>query len=152
MPRRAGSPDRHGGCVTRRELWSGEFGPGGAFYARFPQPGGGSAVWALRTTGTYGAALRVAVDVGGDTDAVATVTGGFAGAVYGHEAIPQDRTRARARAAARRGRRPGGAGSAGAGIGRTCPVLGGVTAGGVPLRSGAWSGGICTEVHTYIPS
>lgn len=39
----------------------------------------GSAVWALRTTGSYEDAVRTAVDLGGDTDTVAAVTGGLAG-------------------------------------------------------------------------
>ncbi|TVL91024.1 ADP-ribosylglycohydrolase family protein [Streptomyces sp. SAJ15] len=47
-----------------------------------------SAVWALRTTSSYEGAVRAAVDLGGDTDTVAAVTGGLAGAVYGPEAIP----------------------------------------------------------------
>ncbi|MFI9308837.1 ADP-ribosylglycohydrolase family protein [Streptomyces triculaminicus] len=49
----------------------------------------GSAVWALRTTGSYEAAVRAAVDLGGDTDTVAAVTGGLAGAVHGYDAIPE---------------------------------------------------------------
>ncbi|MFE3899096.1 ADP-ribosylglycohydrolase family protein [Streptomyces sp. NPDC059153] len=48
----------------------------------------GTALWALRTTRTYENALAAAVDVGGDTDTVAAVAGGLAGAVYGFEAIP----------------------------------------------------------------
>ncbi|MFH8256651.1 ADP-ribosylglycohydrolase family protein [Streptomyces roseolus] len=48
----------------------------------------GSAVWALRTTGTFEEALTAAVDLGGDTDTVAAVTGMLAGAVYGAGAIP----------------------------------------------------------------
>jgi ADP-ribosylglycohydrolase len=48
----------------------------------------GSAVWALRTTGGYEDAVRAAIDLGGDTDTVAAVTGGLAGAVYGQAAIP----------------------------------------------------------------
>lgn len=48
----------------------------------------GSAVWALRTTGSFEDALRAAVDLGGDTDTVAAVTGALAGAVYGDDAIP----------------------------------------------------------------
>ncbi|WP_203863327.1 ADP-ribosylglycohydrolase family protein [Planobispora rosea] len=48
----------------------------------------GSAVWALRTTGGYENALRAAIDLGGDTDTVAAVTGGLAGAVHGLAAIP----------------------------------------------------------------
>lgn len=47
-----------------------------------------SAVWAVRTTSTFEAALRAAIDLGGDTDTVAAVTGGLAGAVYGIDAIP----------------------------------------------------------------
>lgn len=49
----------------------------------------GSAVWALRTTADFESALRAAIDLGGDTDTVAAVTGGLAGAVYGVGAIPQ---------------------------------------------------------------
>ncbi|NUR88214.1 MAG: ADP-ribosylglycohydrolase family protein [Nonomuraea sp.] len=52
----------------------------------------GEAVWALRTTGTFAAAVRAAVDLGGDTDTVACVAGGLAGAVYGPAAIPADWT------------------------------------------------------------
>jgi ADP-ribosylglycohydrolase len=48
----------------------------------------GSAVWALRTTTTFEDAIRAAIDLGGDTDTVAAVTGGLAGAYYGLEAIP----------------------------------------------------------------
>ncbi|MEV0144957.1 MULTISPECIES: ADP-ribosylglycohydrolase family protein [unclassified Nonomuraea] len=48
----------------------------------------GSAVWALRTTRNYEDAIRAAIDLGGDTDTVAAVTGGLAGAVYGPAAIP----------------------------------------------------------------
>ena len=49
----------------------------------------GSAVWALRTTETFENALRAAVDLGGDTDTVAAVTGTLAGARYGAGAIPE---------------------------------------------------------------
>ncbi|MDT9692871.1 ADP-ribosylglycohydrolase family protein [Streptomyces sp. P9(2023)] len=48
----------------------------------------GSAVWALRTTASFEAALVAAIDLGGDTDTVAAVTGMLAGAVYGPDAIP----------------------------------------------------------------
>ncbi len=48
----------------------------------------GSAVWALRTTGSYEEAVRAAIDLGGDTDTVAAVTGGLAGAYYGLDGIP----------------------------------------------------------------
>ncbi|MFE6664917.1 ADP-ribosylglycohydrolase family protein [Streptomyces sp. NPDC057697] len=48
----------------------------------------GSAVWALRTTTGFEEAIRAALDLGGDTDTVAAVTGGLAGAHYGLDAIP----------------------------------------------------------------
>ncbi|MFB7654636.1 MULTISPECIES: ADP-ribosylglycohydrolase family protein [unclassified Streptomyces] len=48
----------------------------------------GSAVWALRTTSSYENAVRAAIDLGGDTDTVAAVTGALAGAVYGIGAVP----------------------------------------------------------------
>ncbi|UXY27916.1 ADP-ribosylglycohydrolase family protein [Streptomyces sp. HUAS TT20] len=54
----------------------------------------GSAVWALRTTSTYEEAIRTAVDLGGDTDTVAAVTGGLAGVVYGINAVPSRWTEA----------------------------------------------------------
>ncbi|MEU2286504.1 ADP-ribosylglycohydrolase family protein [Streptomyces sp. NPDC013178] len=53
----------------------------------------GSAVWALRTTTSYEDAVRAAVDLGGDTDTVAAVTGGLAGAVHGAAAVPRRWTR-----------------------------------------------------------
>ncbi|MQY32089.1 ADP-ribosyl-[dinitrogen reductase] glycohydrolase [Streptomyces sp. RB17] len=48
----------------------------------------GSAVWALRTTTSYEEAVRAAIDLGGDADTVAAVTGALAGAVYGAGSIP----------------------------------------------------------------
>ncbi|WNV74109.1 ADP-ribosylglycohydrolase family protein [Geodermatophilus sp. DSM 44513] len=48
----------------------------------------GQAVWALRQGGGVEAVLRRVVDLGGDTDTVAAVTGGLAGAVYGMGGIP----------------------------------------------------------------
>ncbi|MER6630393.1 ADP-ribosylglycohydrolase family protein [Streptomyces sp. NPDC000987] len=48
----------------------------------------GSVVWALRTTAGFEDAIRAAIDLGGDTDTVAAVTGGLAGAYYGLDAIP----------------------------------------------------------------
>ncbi|WP_431040632.1 ADP-ribosylglycohydrolase family protein [Streptomyces sp. P1-3] len=47
-----------------------------------------SAVWALRSTTSYEDAVRAAIDLGGDTDTVAAVTGGLAGAVHGYDAVP----------------------------------------------------------------
>ncbi|MFI6003077.1 ADP-ribosylglycohydrolase family protein [Streptomyces sp. NPDC051366] len=54
----------------------------------------GSAVWALRTTTGFAEAVRAAVDLGGDTDTVAAVTGILAGARYGQAAIPPEWTAA----------------------------------------------------------
>ncbi|MFF9196295.1 ADP-ribosylglycohydrolase family protein [Streptomyces sp. NPDC014779] len=48
----------------------------------------GSALWALRTTTGFEEALAAAIDLGGDTDTVAAVTGMLAGAVHGPAAIP----------------------------------------------------------------
>ncbi|MEU5158082.1 ADP-ribosylglycohydrolase family protein [Streptomyces sp. NPDC020875] len=48
----------------------------------------GSAVWALRTTSSYEESLAAAIDLGGDTDTVAAVTGLLTGAVHGVTAIP----------------------------------------------------------------
>ncbi|MEU6342552.1 ADP-ribosylglycohydrolase family protein [Streptomyces sp. NPDC046977] len=48
----------------------------------------GSALWAVRTTGSYEDAVRAAIDLGGDTDTVAAVTGALAGAVHGLDAVP----------------------------------------------------------------
>ncbi|WP_035860257.1 ADP-ribosylglycohydrolase family protein [Kitasatospora cheerisanensis] len=50
----------------------------------------GSALWALRATADFPAALRAVVDLGGDTDTTAAVTGALAGAVYGVGAIPAE--------------------------------------------------------------
>ncbi|MFF3405659.1 ADP-ribosylglycohydrolase family protein [Streptomyces sp. NPDC002742] len=54
----------------------------------------GSAVWALRTTDSYEDAVRAAIDLGGDTDTVAAVTGALAGAVHGEGALPERWTEA----------------------------------------------------------
>jgi len=48
----------------------------------------GSAVWALRLTGSFEEAMRRVIDLGGDTDTVAAVTGGLVGAVWGITGIP----------------------------------------------------------------
>lgn len=48
----------------------------------------GSAVWALRVSSSFDEAMRRVIDLGGDTDTVAAVTGGLAGAVYGITGIP----------------------------------------------------------------
>lgn len=48
----------------------------------------GSAVWALRVSSTFEEAMRRVIDLGGDTDTVAAVTGGLVGAVFGITGIP----------------------------------------------------------------
>ncbi len=61
----------------------------------FVGPGNGSvwtclaqAVWAVRTTTTFSDAIIAAIELGGDTDTVAAVTGALAGALYGLQQIP----------------------------------------------------------------
>lgn len=46
------------------------------------------AVWAVRTTNSFEGAVVAAIDLGGDTDTVAAVAGGLAGAIYGIQKIP----------------------------------------------------------------
>ena len=48
----------------------------------------GQAVWALRHGRDFADVLRLVIDLGGDTDTVAAVAGGLAGAVYGMGGIP----------------------------------------------------------------
>ncbi|MFC4911636.1 ADP-ribosylglycohydrolase family protein [Actinomadura gamaensis] len=48
----------------------------------------GSAVWAVRNASGLTGALRAAIDLGGDTDTVAAVAGGLAGAVFGLDDVP----------------------------------------------------------------
>ena len=48
----------------------------------------GQALWALRQGGSFAQVLRRVIDLGGDTDTVAAVAGGLAGAVYGIAGIP----------------------------------------------------------------
>lgn len=48
----------------------------------------GSAVWALREADSFTEGMRLVLDLGGDTDTVAAVTGGLLGAVYGIAGIP----------------------------------------------------------------
>ncbi|MGY1986917.1 ADP-ribosylglycohydrolase family protein [Blastococcus sp. SYSU DS0669] len=48
----------------------------------------GQAVWALRNGRDFAEVLRLVIDLGGDTDTVAAVAGGLAGAVFGMGAIP----------------------------------------------------------------
>lgn len=46
--------------------------------------------WCLLTTETYEEAVLKAVNLGGDTDTTAAVTGGLAGLLYGYDAIPKN--------------------------------------------------------------
>jgi ADP-ribosylglycohydrolase len=48
-----------------------------------------AAVWCLLTTNSYHDAVLKAVNLGDDTDTVAAITGGLAGALYGYDAIPE---------------------------------------------------------------
>ena len=49
-----------------------------------------AAVWCLLTTDNYCDCVLKAVNLGDDTDTVAAVAGGLAGALYGYEAIPKE--------------------------------------------------------------
>jgi ADP-ribosyl-[dinitrogen reductase] hydrolase len=51
-------------------------------------PALGQAVWALRRGRSFAEVLRLVIDLGGDTDTVAAVAGGLAGAVHGVAGIP----------------------------------------------------------------
>lgn len=48
----------------------------------------GRAMWALRRSGSFAEAVVEAIDLGGDTDTVAAVTGAIAGAKYSVQGIP----------------------------------------------------------------
>lgn len=48
----------------------------------------GQAVWALRHGSDFASVMRLVIDLGGDTDTVAAVAGGLAGAVFGMGGIP----------------------------------------------------------------
>ncbi len=48
-----------------------------------------TAIWILLTTHSYFEAMVTAINLGGDTDTTAAVTGGLAGTLYGIEHIPQ---------------------------------------------------------------
>ena len=49
-----------------------------------------AALWCLLTTNTYCECVLKAVNLGGDTDTVAAVAGGLAGALYGYDTIPKE--------------------------------------------------------------
>ena len=48
-----------------------------------------ASIWCLLTTENYEEAVLKAVNLGGDTDTTAAVTGGLAGLLYGFENIPK---------------------------------------------------------------
>ncbi len=48
-----------------------------------------AAVWCLMNTDNYKDCVLKAVNLGGDTDTVAAIAGGLAGALYGYDAIPE---------------------------------------------------------------
>ena len=48
-----------------------------------------AAIWCLLTTDSYSSCVLRAVNLGEDTDTVAAIAGGLAGALYGYAAIPQ---------------------------------------------------------------
>ncbi|MHB0936339.1 MAG: ADP-ribosylglycohydrolase family protein [Armatimonadota bacterium] len=56
-----------------------------------------ASLWCLLTTDSYAAAVLQAINLGGDTDTTACVTGGLAGLRYGEEAIPTEWVSALAR-------------------------------------------------------
>ena len=47
-------------------------------------------IWSLLQTGSFGEAVLLAANLGGDTDTNAALTGGLAGIFYGVEAVPKD--------------------------------------------------------------
>ena len=49
-----------------------------------------ASIWCLMTTTDYKEAVLKAVNLGGDTDTTAAVTGGLAGILYGLEGIPEN--------------------------------------------------------------
>ena len=48
-----------------------------------------AAIWCLMNTRSYKECVLTAVNLGDDTDTIAAIAGGLAGALYGYEAIPQ---------------------------------------------------------------
>lgn len=49
-----------------------------------------AALWCLLTTDSYKECVLTAVNLGDDTDTVAAVAGGLAGALYGYDAVPKE--------------------------------------------------------------
>lgn len=79
--------------AERREKWAAVLNPSWTPDAATEGNGAvwptlGTAVWALRHGWPFEAAMRRVIDVGGDTDTIASVAGGLIGAAQGIEAIP----------------------------------------------------------------
>ena len=49
-----------------------------------------AAIWCLMNTHSYKECVLTAVNLGGDTDTVAAIAGGLAGAMYGYDSIPEE--------------------------------------------------------------
>ena len=49
-----------------------------------------AAIWCLLNTNNYKDCVLKAVNLGGDTDTIAAIAGGLAGALYGYDAIPKE--------------------------------------------------------------
>ena len=49
-----------------------------------------AALWCLLTTDNYRDCVLKAVNLAGDTDTIAAVAGGLAGAIYGYDSIPEE--------------------------------------------------------------
>lgn len=49
-----------------------------------------AALWCLLTTNGYKECVLKAVNLGGDTDTIAAIAGGLAGALYGYDTIPEE--------------------------------------------------------------
>ncbi len=49
-----------------------------------------AALWCVLTTDNYKDCVLKAVNLGGDTDTIAAIAGGLAGALYGYDTIPQE--------------------------------------------------------------
>lgn len=49
-----------------------------------------AAIWCLMNTHSYKECVLMAVNLGDDTDTVAAIAGGLAGALYGYESIPEE--------------------------------------------------------------
>ena len=77
------SPERGMQAPNGPELADGPELPNGTVWTCLAQ-----AVWAVRSTDSFAGAVIAAIDLGGDTDTVAAVTGGLAGAVHGIASVP----------------------------------------------------------------